>query len=276
MTEQKTRGGFRLRNHYVICNWNRKVVDIVDQLHHDVLEDTIIAIVTTRPIDRSLLPADDWANGRLRDVVFYPGDPTRKETLENVNCNEARAVIVLADEELGAQADARNLLTLFALRDLEGERSRRPHFVVEIVDVANYSKFQQFEEDPQHDIEIIRAESLRTRILAQAARTPGLVSLYHDLLTYSEETNEIYSVNLPPSWTAGNLTFGQLADQLFGLRDHEPPVVCVPIGLWKEARREILTNPPADTPVERHDRAVLICRRKPDLNRLQVPDQNDS
>lgn len=272
MTETKSQGGYRLQNHYVICNWNSKVIDIVEQLHDDVNEDTIIAIVTTRPIDGTLLPTDDQANGRMRDVVFYPGDPTRKRTLENVNCAAAKAVIVLADEELGAQADARNLLTLFALQDLERSDERRPHFVIEIVDVANYSKFQQFEDEDDYDIEIIRAESLRTRILAQAARTPGLVSLYHDLLTYSTDTNEIYSVRLPLAWTQGDLTFGHLADQLFGLRDKkDEPLVCIPIGLWKDSTRKILTNPPAATLVEAGDRAVLICRSKPDLKNLAAP-----
>ena len=266
--QQNGRRGFRLREHYVICNWNSKIIDIVEQLHHDVLEDTVIVIVTTQPVQPSMLPTGSTENGALRDVVFYPGDPTRRETLENVNCSEARAVIVLADETLGVQADARNLLTLFALSELKPEGERPPHFVIEILDVANYSKFQQFEEDEQHDIEIIRAESLRTRILAQAARTPGLVSLYHDLLTYSKESNEIYSVDVPHGWIPDELTFGRLSEKLLALRDAPvEPVVCIPIGLWKRSVRTITTNPPDHMLVERGDRVVIICREKPILER---------
>lgn len=263
---------YRLKNHYVICNWSSKIPHIVRELHDEIVEKVVTVIVTPRPIDASLLPSTATERRSFEDVVFYPADPTRVDALLNVNCQHARAVIVLAPDEDRAQADARNLLTLFALKEMPIEEGFRPHIVVEITDVSNYSKFRQFENDPDRDIEIVRAESLRSRILAQAARTPGLVGFFEDLLTYSSTTNEVYTSPLPARWADDGVTdFGALCRRVLSLRGATPPFVGIPVGVVFPAGHEragrIDVNPRDDRPVAAGDEVVLICRTMPDLSR---------
>lgn len=262
----------RLKNHYVICNWSSKIPDIVRELHDEIVERVVTVIVTSKPIDESLLPTSPAERRFFEDVVFYPADPTRVDALLNVCCDHARAVIVLAPDEDQGQADAKNLLTLFALKELPLVEGRRPHIVVEICDVANYSKFRQFEDDDDRDIEVIRAASLRSRILAQAARTPGLVGFFEDLLTYSSESNEVYTAGVPTSWEDDGVhDFGGLCRRVLSLRSADPPFVCIPIGVIFPAGHaeagQIDVNPRDDRPIQAGDQIVLICRSNPDLSR---------
>lgn len=263
---------YRLKNHYVICNWSSKIAHIVRELHDEIVEKVVTVVVTPRAIDESLLPRTPAERRSFEDVVFYPADPTRVDALLNVNCQHARAVIVLAPDDDQAQADARNLLTLFALKEMPLEDGFRPHLIIEILDVSNYSKFRQFENDADRDIEIVRAESLRSRILAQAARTPGLVGLFEDLLTYSASSNEVYTCKVPSHWVAGGIhDFGTLCRKVLQLRAADPPFIAIPVGVVFAAGHEragqIDVNPPDRRTVEDGDEVVLLCRSPPNLSR---------
>lgn len=266
---------FRLKNHYVICNWNSRIIEIVKQLHVEILEKTVIVIVTERPIDRSLLPHTAEGRDAFEDVLFSPGDPTQPHVLRRVNCQHATGVLVLAEDELGDEADARNLLTLFSLCELDLVDGSRPHIVVEIRDVANYRKFQQFESDKDRDIEIIRAESLRTRILAQGARTPGLIEFFKELLTFSADSNEIYAIPVPRHWFGAKATmsYDRLVDIITGLRNHPTaPFVGVPIGLLRASDRRPELNPAETATVYPEDAALIICIRHVDLSSYPIPE----
>lgn len=267
---------YRLKNHYVICNWSSKIPHILRELHADIVDNVVTVIVTPGKIDESLLPRTPEERKAFEDVVFYPADPTYGDALRNVNCQHARAVIVLASDEEQAQADARNLLTLFALKELPLVEGFRPHVVVEILDVSNYSKFRQFETDEHRDIEIVRAASLRSRILAQAARTPGLVGFFEQLLTYSKHSNEVYTTEIPASWVEGGVTdFGALCRHVLSLRKEEPSFVGIPVGvvfpLGHPRAGQIDVNPPDDRPVGADAEVVLICAEAPKLWEYRGP-----
>jgi voltage-gated potassium channel Kch len=288
-----------LTGHYVVCNWTPKSLPLIKQLRSDLLrnERRTVVVITDKPINNELLVAssegssrdlphsdeDDTSRagrGALKDVVFYPGDPTDERVLAAVSVEQSHSVIVLADQDLGEEADARTLLTLFALKGIEKcsrDRGlpRMINTVAEIVSVHNYAKFKSFEQesrgratpDGRGLVEIIRAESLQTRILAQAARTPGLVSLYTDLLTFSRESNEIYYERLPRELIEHCDTFSELALEILDIETIDgdgQPIDVVPIGLMRD--NEFYLNPlPEEESLREGDCMVMISPSQPDL-----------
>jgi len=242
--------GWAMQGHYVICNWNESAVEIIRELRTEILAtshsetDHSVPIVVLSPKTVDLSVLDSGMDKKLlRDLYFHPGDPTNRRFLEHVNVTAARSVIILSDEAYGDLADSRTLLTLFALREivedklLRESRTRRPgeaqtrtawpmHVVAEIIDVDNYAKFSRFENESGNAVEILRGESLRTRILSQAARTPGLVEFFTDLLTHAADSNEIYEFPFPDE-------LADPEDALFGQHEGRP---------FREVAAELLTR----------------------------------
>jgi len=292
----------RLKDHYVICNWSPRILELLKELNKGVagLQRRATVIVTTGSIDEGMLPRDARERACFEDVMFYPGDPTQEDVLRRVNFHDAHSVIVLARPDLGDQADARTLLTLFSMLGslgarssvgtVGGERAVRAHLqdrkrernalhvIAEIVDVASYAKFRQFESDRDVVIEFVRAESVRTRVLAQAARTQGLGRFFQDLLSYGDDTNEVYAARIPDAWfdaTKGQRrqrTFPALCRWLMAPAARAAGVAAMPVGIWRppHCRSEdwfgTRVNPGDEVLLAREDRVLVLC-----LNQGQVP-----
>ncbi len=278
-----------LKDHHVICNWTAKTLPLIRQLRSDLLqsERRVIVVVTRKEIDPSFLLREQEKlgsgegmddDGFLRDVFFFPGDPTDIRVLQAVSVEDAHCVLVLAEEDLGEAADARTLLTLFALRAIEAAaeqsgRTVRINTVAEITSAHNYHKFRTLEEDAwkrmgedgRGFLEVVRAESLQTRILAQAARTPGLVSFYSDLLAFSEDTNEIYHQPIPEPIRGNYRTFSALSEALLdreisdgkGGRMH-----ILPIGIFRKGTF-LLSPTKEEEQLEEGDHLVFIAPSLP-------------
>jgi hypothetical protein len=293
----------RLKGHYLVCNWNDKIVPLLKELNPKGVgvEARPVVIVTERSIDQSVIPNDQATAEYFEDVMFYPGNPTKAQTLRRVNFQDAHCVIVLANAELGENSDANTLLSLFSMVGAvspEWDEERRDgdveirevlkqrkiegnplHIVVEITDVTNYAKFRIFEDDQDVSVEILRPESIRTRILAQAARTAGLGGFFVDLMTYGENTNEIYSALIPRTWfqsTNGNEkgTFSELCLWFNRLRS-EKGISAIPVGIWrpphcfKDERDGTFVNPGDDFLIRERDKVLVICQSREIANQIE-------
>ena len=289
-----------MQDHYIICNWNENAVEIIRELRSEILDvmhseadhSVPIVVLTPKTVDLGVFDRT-MDNALLRDLYFHPGEPTDQRFLEHVNATSARSVIVLSDERYGDLADSRTLLILFALREMvEKARARdqltRPkdaitvedegwpmHVVAEIVDVDNYAKFARFEEESGNAVEILRGESLRTRILSQAARTPGLVEFFTDLLTHEDDSNEIYEFPFPDELAAkrGSLfgnwkgrRFREIAAELFSRVERLQDIATSPEGksLVADCRMDAVYK--QATTVKLDDES-LICALK---NRFEI------
>ena len=285
---------YKLQNHYVICNWSDKVEAILTELNARIagLQRRATVIVTTKPIEEGMLPTDPEQRQCFEDVMFYPGEPSKGDVLRLVNFHDAECVIILALPELGNQADARTLLTLFSMLGSSGDgkgkaqdirealKARRKnskplHVVAEVVDVSSYSKFKHFEDDPDVVVEIIRAESVRTRVMAQAAYTHGLAQFYQDLMSYGEDTNEVYAARIPDSWLVSvehqekTPTFSELYKSFMDPKVHQQGVSGIPVGIWRPPNDHdedefsgTLVNPPEDFILQPGDHVMIICRNR--------------
>jgi len=193
-----------------ICNWNERGDRIVTELHAAEAEPgTEIVIVTDKPVDESELRKKK----EYENVYFIRSDPQLHDVLRRAQITQANSVIILADGRTPA-ADARSALIALAIPTLweeeEAERKKKakrqredvsgaqgskqdaapcPHIIVEAV---NQRKSQHLK-DAGAD-EVICAADYGLGILAQCAIEAKLSFVYQRLLTYSGDTNEIYTV----------------------------------------------------------------------------------
>ncbi|RMF67744.1 MAG: potassium channel protein [Calditrichaeota bacterium] len=221
----------KLRDHIVICNWNERGDRIIKELHASIVEpDMQIIVVAKSHIDEEHLrhhPA-------YENVFFIKSDPTLHDVLERAKVQYARSVIILSDLE-NPDPDAKTALIALAISKLQRDANTRPHIVAE---AQNHRKIQHLQ-DAGVD-EWICSTDYGLGIMAQCALYSKLSTVYQQLLTYSEDTNEIYII--PPGQYPRSLigkTFIEISDYFDDHRDQDNPVIL--IGIKRE--EAVLLNP---------------------------------
>ena len=272
--------------HYVICNWNERAFGMVIQLHSDVLrfhdENRRVTIINRTPVAADHLHRN---YGKFfYDVEFHVGDPSDRTVLRSAGVESAECVVVLSEGTGGETADARTLLTYLALlklrEDLEARRSAAEggpeggeqqlfRVLLELQEQRSLRRFQGLLPTESNWLSCVVASTLDTMLFSQAARTPGLVSLFFDVLTFSRESNEIYRLPMPEPLALAaqqetGLTFGAAHARLLDERLSGAPLLLVGY-----ARDGLLhTNPPLRTPLDEQCELLVLAREAPHLDDL--------
>ncbi len=113
----------------------------------------------------------------------------------------------------------------------------------------------------------LSAGQVDAMLFAQAARTPGLVKFYFDVLTFSRHTDEVYRIRLPEAWLQehdGAPMFGQLFTRVLALREISPGMVL--LGFVRD--NKVRTNPGLDTILGHNDALLILAKDPPDLDKL--------
>jgi len=197
-----------LCGHYVICNWNDLGDEIIRQLHASVVrEKKPVVIVTDQP--EQVLPRQLQADARregaggpeddpYHGVFVVPGDPTSDHVLARADVKHAETAIVLSDPREGDFADTKSVLIALAVEAIEP----RVHTIVELLNSRNRIHFKHTLVD-----EIVCMDELTEKLLAQAALTHGLSEFYMRLLTATDDTNEVYVVDVPEEFVEKGCTY---------------------------------------------------------------------
>ena len=201
-----TEGDFGIREHVVICNWSSKADIIVRQLHDISVHDKKPIIVITNNPENIPKSADPTYRG----LLMISGDPANKEILKRADIGNAKTVIILADEDDLDNSDSKSILIVLAVESINPD----VHIIVELVR-SNSEMFFQY----THVDEIVCLEQLAERLLAQSALTPGLSQVYMDLLTQSEDTNEIYQEDIPESLIG--ITYREAESTIIGIDEKD-------------------------------------------------------
>ncbi|MFQ4139938.1 potassium channel family protein [Nodosilinea sp. PGN35] len=189
------------KDHIIICNWNDKAAGIIDQLVEGNKDNPIDIVVVAASVvaDRREFPAQ---------VHFIQDDPTHHDTLEHLQASQARAVILLADEET-ASPDDKNALIALAVKHLEQTPGRQKdiHVIAELVNLRRRRHLQEAGVD-----EVVSARDYSAGIMAQSAMFKNMSVVYQQLLTYSDDSNEFYFIESGhyPSHLEGK-TFAELS-----------------------------------------------------------------
>ncbi len=275
-----------LEKHFVICNWNELGDEIIRQLHAPVLGDARpIIIITDRP--ETIPQIEPEADDPYRNVFVVPGDPTSDRVLERANIARADTAIVLADMRDPEHADTRSVLIALAIEAIEPE----VHTVVELLKSRNRIHFRHTSVD-----EVICIDELAEKLIAQSALTHGLSEVFIRLLTATEDTNEVYIIDVPPPFVGKPY---RLLEQALLEYDREPVILVGVQTLEPHADRQgtvrdrygnpvhrpqlTINPPPAGSPAARpplktreyilteRDKLFVIAYRPPSLEGLTLP-----
>jgi TRAP-type uncharacterized transport system substrate-binding protein len=266
-----------LRNHYLLLNWNERAAAVVRELHHPLLteqEGTSVIVVLTDDESLNLRQIKEAGSGwdaTFEDFYVSIGDPTDRRALLNANAQDTRTILILADERYG---DERTIRSLMALRRIARDLGvSGMHVVAELVNAANDGVIDELAEDFPGLLERVSGLRIRTCLLSQAALNPGLVGFYTDLLRVSDDTNEVYTQEIPDS--AAGMSFREYAAMILRTGS-DRPLIAVGVQRRIDGRPYMLTNPKpgeAGDILQTGDRLLLIAWEPPAPSALPLPGQ---
>lgn len=221
-------------DHIIICNWNEKAPAVLHQLleANKGLPRDIVIISASVVEDSSEFEERD-------EVYFVQADPTHHATLEKFQASQAKAVILLADEETEGP-DEKNALIALAIKHLEQTPGRQKdiHVVGELVKLDRHRHLKEAGVD-----EVISARDYSSGIIAQSAIFRNMSVVYQQLLTYSDDSNEFYFIE-PGKYPESlhGKTFTELSQWISDCRasDADNPLLLTGV---KRGNGEILLNP---------------------------------
>jgi voltage-gated potassium channel len=221
-------------DHIIICNWNEKAPAVLHQL---------LEANKGHPRDIVIISASVVEDRRefedRNDVHFVQADPTHHATLEKLQASQAKAVILLADEETEGP-DEKNALIALAIKHLEQTPGRQKdiHVVGELVKSDRHRHLKEAGVD-----EVISARDYSSGIIAQSAVFRNMSVVYQQLLTYSDDSNEFYFIEPGkyPSYLQGR-TFAELSQWVSDYRASNGDNPLLLIGV-KQGNGRILLNP---------------------------------
>ncbi len=171
--------------HVLILGWNRRGPAIIAELDNYVMPGSTAAVVADSPGCVEEVSRRAAALGNLA-VTCTEGDTTDRQVLDGLGVENYDHVIVLCYDDLDPQrADARTLITLLHLRDIESKLGDRFSIVSEMLDDRN----RQLAEVTQAD-DFIVSDKLISLMLSQISENKDLGAVFADL--FNSEGSEIY------------------------------------------------------------------------------------
>jgi len=170
----------------LILGWNKRGAVIVRELENYVAAGSSLTIVTDGANPRDELNGIE-ANLQNLKIDVQTGDTTSRVLLDSLNLISYQHIIILCySEQLEMQAaDAKTLMTLLHLRDIEEKKGEAFSVVSEMLDVRN----RAFAEVTKAD-DFIVSDELTGLMLAQISEKGALLEVFRTL--FDAEGSEIY------------------------------------------------------------------------------------
>lgn len=178
------------RRHTVILGWTPKIRTLLEELAIANANQRRACVVILAERDKLAMDSEvaGWLGRTRLRVVTRTGSPLSTADLALVNLAASRAVIVLAPERSGHEADTVVLRTLLALtKGAPNGDIKRLHIVAELREPAS-ERVARMVTGPR--AALIVANPLLSKLLVQTGRQSGLSVVYSELLDFTG--NEIY------------------------------------------------------------------------------------
>jgi voltage-gated potassium channel len=238
-----------LRDHIVICGWNRSGHLVIEELHADPdLKKLPIVVVA----EFTEAPERELRNTDRSQIYFYTGDYTTIEALETVGIYYASRAILLADATRPRSDQDRDARTVLAALTIE-KLNPSIYTCAQLLDRKNNVQLRVAGVE-----DVIVSDELASHLIATSARNFGASEVLAELLTV-QVGNQIYKVTLPTEWI--NSTFWQVSEQLKQQYD----AILLAVERQTNGKRETLVNPRQDEPLKEQDSLVVIARKMPIL-----------
>lgn len=199
-----------------------------------------------------------WArtDGRDLSIVAFEDAGTRggleRGGLDGVDCLVVPAQ--RAGRRSSTQADHESLLVALASSSLRPDLQ----VVVEILDPRSRVHFARLPRT-----EVVSTGEIAEKLLAQAAVSPGITAVYMELLTATDDSNEIYVVPVPERWLGR--TYRSVDEALIGSSDTAEPVI--PLGYRTPppagGRAEVVLDPAGGHRLGPGDSLIVLAYAEP-------------
>jgi voltage-gated potassium channel Kch len=185
----------------LVLGWNSRTTGVLVELDRYVAPGSALHVVADGPGVADQVAAVGRRLQQLK-MTFEPGDTTDREMLDTTTTQGWDHVVVMSySDALDEQrADARTLVTLLHLRDIEAQRGESFTIVSEMLDVRNRALAQVTRAD-----DFIVSGKLVSLMMSQLAENPDLRAVFDDL--FDEAGSEVY---LKPA--AGYVRLGEPVD----------------------------------------------------------------
>lgn len=170
----------------LILGWNKRGRTIVRELENYVAAGSFLKIVADAPeVETHLQGVGE--NLQHLAVEFETGDTTDRKLLDALELTSFQHIIILCYEEhFEAQsADAKTMITLLHLRDIEQKKGEAFSIVSEMIDVRNRALAEVAKAD-----DFIVSDKLTGLLLTQVSENSELLAVFNDL--FDAEGSEIY------------------------------------------------------------------------------------
>jgi voltage-gated potassium channel len=193
----------KLRDHIVVCGWNRNTEGMLEGLAHMAGRGKA-RIVLVNEMDPEAFQ-ECAARHRGIDLRFVRGDFTSETVLRRTSVQAARTAVLVSDESGAntlAKADERTILATLAIK------SMNPGIVTsaELVNAENAGHLRRANVD-----DIIVGGEFNGFLLASGAAAPGIPELAREILSFGGR-NVVQQAAVPAGW-AGR-TFADLSQHL--------------------------------------------------------------
>ena len=239
LKEDRGMQSFDFEDHIILCEWNHRAKEIVQELHADHLGQEV-PIVLVAEID--LKPIDN-------DNLYFIQGTINEETLNRANLEKASSTIILGDDRLEPGArDAKVVLSTLTVESLNPD----VYTIVELVDATNIRHCERAQAN-----EIIVGSEFSSKLISRATMDHGISKVVSELLS-SRFGNNLFKIPVPASM-AGQ-TFLNVFSRM--KQDHDSTVLAVVL----KGQDEVVSNPPVDHRVAAEDHLIVIGARRPETS----------
>jgi len=183
-------------NHIILIGWSKKAqLALQEILESDsAIEVVIIDVLPTSPVDLS--------NDRIH---YVQGDPAIESTLQMANINQAKAVIIFADDSIvdTSLTDGKTLLIATTIERV----APHVHTTVEIMLEKHKNNFSHVKID-----EFILSHETISKLAVRSALSKGISSLFSQLIS-RQHGDDLYEIKKKESWTTYEDAFFDLLKQ---------------------------------------------------------------
>ena len=230
------------RDHVLILGWNAQIFPVISELIEagSGRSGTVIVVLA----DRDRVEMEEEIRQRITiprraRVVCRSGRPTDLADLPIASPDQARAIILL--ESGGEDPDVEVVKTILALTGRSDRRAEPYRIVAEVREKANADIARLVGGD---EVNLLLADDLIARIIAQTCRQSGLSVVYLDLLDFAGD--EFHLADLPGIVGA---TFGEAVRHV---------VNGIPAGIIRDGRAQLCPSP--DEIIRPTDRLVVLAQ----------------
>jgi TRAP transporter TAXI family solute receptor len=274
------------RGHIVICNWNSRGKRLIEQLQHKLAGHNNRMVAITRSEsekNREELIAREEGTKRIDFIA--QDDREWVDVLREARVQLSESVIILTDKRL-KDPDAKTTWILEAVKRLKQGKDK-PHVIAEAYNMRHVEDLRMAGAD-----ECVCSDNYDVGLMAQCAIHPnvGLSVVYRDLLRFSDDTNELYTIKVEDHHElAKRSSFEELSAAIASWERFKHPVILLGVIRGKKVegprpQSDVLVNPKSGefNPKERTfdrfqtgDILLTLAYRPPNLERLLTGNEDE-